>query len=268
MYRVATLAFLAVCLLAGCSTTGLVYDNLPWLLRNRIDARFDLTSTQSGLLKTQLADFAEWHRREELPHYAAALQRLERDLGDGLTDAELEQFRALFMQARRRLVSRAIPLSVDFLYTVSEEQIAEFEQTHREDIEEDSERLKLTPAEQAEVRYERTIDNLEDWFGAFDAAQREHIREFPIVSLRPDVIAGKTVDELRGDANPTSNPAHAAFYHVAHAQLVRYLLNVHRFALLGECGIACDDEQPANARECFGGATASASAARPSLEPT
>ncbi len=187
MYRVALAVFLACSVLSGCSMTSLAYDNLPWLLRNRIDARFDLSATLSILLKTQLADFAEWHRRKELPHYAAALERLERDLGDGLTEAELEQFLALFMEARRRLVSRAIPLSADFLHTVSEQQIAEFEQTHREDIEEDSERLNLSPAEQAEARYERTVDNLEDWFGKFDAAQREQIRE--LLATLPDTYA-------------------------------------------------------------------------------
>lgn len=187
MFRIVFATLVAGCVLAGCSATGLVYDNLPWLLRNRIDARFDLTSTQSSLLKTQLTEFAEWHRREELPRYAVELERLERDLADELTRAELEQYMALFMQARRRLVSRAIPFSADFLHTVDDEQIAEFEQTHREDIEEDSERLQLSPAEQAEARYERTMDNLEDWFGDFDAAQRQRIRE--LLATLPDTYA-------------------------------------------------------------------------------
>ncbi len=187
MFRALCIAFFVVCLLAGCSTTSLVYDNLPWLLRNRIDARFDLTSTQSSLLKTHIAEFADWHRRKELPRYAVMLERLEQALGDGLTPAELEQFEALFWEARRRLLGRAISLGAEFLHTVSSEQIAEFEDTHREAMEDDGERLQLTPEEQFEARYTRTMDHLQDWFGDFDAAQSEQIRE--LLARLPDTYA-------------------------------------------------------------------------------
>ncbi|MDH3453101.1 MAG: DUF6279 family lipoprotein [Gammaproteobacteria bacterium] len=184
MFRTAVAAILTGCLLAGCSATSLVYDNLPWLLRQRIDARLDLTSTQSSLLKTHIAEFAAWHRREELPRYAMALERLEQAIGDGLTGAELEEFTALFKEARRRLLSRAVPLSAEFLLTVTSAQITKFEQTHREAMDEDGERLELSPEEQAEVRYARTLDNLEDWFGDFDKTQSERIRQ--LLDALPD----------------------------------------------------------------------------------
>ena len=43
--------------------------------------------------------------------------------------------------------------------------------------------------------------------------------------------------------------AHAAFQHVAHAQLAAHLLHVDRPALVGEARVARDDEQPADARQ-------------------
>jgi hypothetical protein len=175
------------CLLAGCSTTGLVYDNLPWLLRQRIDARFDLTSTQSGHLKTQIEEFADWHRRQELPRYAAAIERIEIALANGLTRADAEEFVRLFREARKRLLARAIPPSAAFLQTVSDEQIDEFEATHREAMAEDRERLALPRDEQAELRLERVMDNLEDWFGDFDEAQSAHVRE--LMAALPDTYA-------------------------------------------------------------------------------
>lgn len=187
MHRRACTTVVAACLLAGCSTTGLVYDNLPWLLRQRIDARFDLTSTQSGQLKTQIADLAGWHRRQELPRYAAAIERIEISLASGLTRADAEEFIRLFRESRKRLLARAIPPSAAFLETVTDEQIVEFEATHRATMAEDRERLELPRDEQAELRLERAMDHLEDWFGDFDEAQSAHVRK--LMAALPDTYA-------------------------------------------------------------------------------
>jgi len=43
--------------------------------------------------------------------------------------------------------------------------------------------------------------------------------------------------------------AHAAFEHVAHAQFARDLLHVHGLALVGEGGVAGDDEEPRQPRD-------------------
>ena len=46
---------------------------------------------------------------------------------------------------------------------------------------------------------------------------------------------------------PLAGAAHAAFEHVAHAELARDLLHVDRAVLVDECRVARDDEQPADA---------------------
>ena len=50
------------------------------------------------------------------------------------------------------------------------------------------------------------------------------------------------VDELPGDADARSRPAHAAFQHVAHAEVAADLLHVDGAALVGEGRVARDDE--------------------------
>jgi hypothetical protein len=210
MCRILWTAIVAGSLLAGCSTTSLVYDNLPWLLHRRIDARFDLTATQSDQLKTQIAEFAAWHRRQELPRYAIEMERIETALADGLTRGEAEEFVALFREARKRLLARAIPMSAAFLHSVNDEQIAEFETTHREAMAEDRERLELPRDEQVELRFERAMDNLEDWFGAFDESQTAHVRK--LMAALPDTYASwlrrrefrhrRIVTLLRGNPTP------------------------------------------------------------------
>ena len=70
-----------------------------------------------------------------------------------------------------------------------------------------------------------------------------------VEAVGPEMRAGRRIDELAGDPHPLARLAHAAFEHVAHAQLAPDLLHVDRPALVGEAGVARDHEQPAHARE-------------------
>src|SRR5437588_7245935 len=65
----------------------------------------------------------------------------------------------------------------------------------------------------------------------------------------PNVRPGCGVDELSGDAHAIRGLAHTAFEHITHAKLAADLLHVGCPALVGECRIARDDEQPLDARQ-------------------
>ena len=67
---------------------------------------------------------------------------------------------------------------------------------------------------------------------------REDVGEIAIVPLRPDVIPGLGLDELRGDADTITGLAHAAFEHIAHAELAPDLLHLDGLAPVGEARIA------------------------------
>jgi hypothetical protein len=60
---------------------------------------------------------------------------------------------------------------------------------------------------------------------------------------------GLGLDQLCGDAYPVPTLAHRAFEHVADTKLAPHLLYIDRFSLVGETGIAGDDEQPADPAE-------------------
>src|SRR5215831_9459286 len=51
-----------------------------------------------------------------------------------------------------------------------------------------------------------------------------------VVALGPDVMAARSVDKLRGDANAIAGFAHAAFKHVAHAEMPRWTSTAQRAA--------------------------------------
>ena len=61
--------------------------------------------------------------------------------------------------------------------------------------------------------------------------------------------AGFRVDELGVDAHPVLVALHRAFEHIAHAELLADRLGVDALALVGEGGVAGDDEAVADARQ-------------------
>jgi hypothetical protein len=71
----------------------------------------------------------------------------------------------------------------------------------------------------------------------------EDALELAVEALGPGVGPRRGVDELRGHAHAVTREAHAALEHVAHAELSRDLLHVHRLPLVGEARVARDHEE-------------------------
>ncbi len=54
----------------------------------------------------------------------------------------------------------------------------------------------------------------------------EDVVERTLVALGPEMAAGRCIDELSGDAHAVRRLAHAAFEHIAHAQVAADLRHV------------------------------------------
>src|SRR5438128_2082912 len=54
--------------------------------------------------------------------------------------------------------------------------------------------------------------------------QIENVLNRTIEAVRPEMRAGRGVDELAGDAHPVAGPAHATLQHIAHAKFPPHLL--------------------------------------------
>ena len=80
----------------------------------------------------------------------------------------------------------------------------------------------------------------------------EQIGDGLVEPLGPKVIAGFGVDQLHVHPKPVAATLHRAFEHVADVQLAADLLEINRFAFVGECGVSADDERAADARQVRG----------------
>ena len=71
----AFLAVAALLLLSACSAIKLGYQQLPTLSFWWLDSTVSLSSNQRPAVKESIDKLYQWHRQEELPGYAALLQR-------------------------------------------------------------------------------------------------------------------------------------------------------------------------------------------------
>src|SRR5262249_55086077 len=79
--------------------------------------------------------------------------------------------------------------------------------------------------------------------------QIEYVFEIAIVTVRPEMSARCSVDQLPRDTNPVRGLAHAALEYITHAEFVSHPLDIYRASLVGEARIAGNYKQPTFARQ-------------------
>lgn len=164
--------------LGGCSTLRLGYASLPEVGYWWLDSQLDFTDAQTSRVRDDLARLQQWHRREELPRYAALLQGLERlapgELGAAqacaVADEARQHLQRLAQQAEPALVATALTLSPAQVEHLAEHQ-ARGNRQWRKDW------LQPSPADRVERRVKLTTERLERFYGRLDAPQREVLRQ-------------------------------------------------------------------------------------------
>jgi hypothetical protein len=165
---------LALLLLAGCSVLRIGYSQAPNLAYWWIDGYVDLNDEQTPMVRDAIDRWFEWHRRTELPRYAALLARAQREVVQpALSAAVLCAWRD---EAQRRLdaaLEEAAPAIAALMVTLTPEQIRHMERK----LAKDSEELKQDFAqpdkrERVKASFKRTLERYENLYGRLDEAQR------------------------------------------------------------------------------------------------
>jgi len=162
--------------LTGCGVKT-AYNNADWLLMRWVDDRVDLTDEQKRDLRTAIDEHLAWHCADELPRYAAFLQRVDDDVVDNrLTATAIESYGEQVSGFGRRLLLRVRPTAVDLLSSLNDEQVAQlmesFEERNRELLEEaETYSTEATVRERAEG-FEK---GMRRFTGRLTEAQRERL---------------------------------------------------------------------------------------------
>ena len=85
------------------------------------------------------------------------------------------------------------------------------------------------------------LDAGDDAFGKL-VLKREDVAHVAFEAVGPDVVSVRGVDQLAGETYALAAAPHAAFEHVAHAELAADLADVDGLALVDEARVARDDD--------------------------
>lgn len=110
------LALTALLLLQACSAIKLGYQQLPTLSFWWLDSTVSFSGNQTPAAKEAIDKLYQWHRREELPGYAALLQRTA-ELSAGPVQPEqlcrvVEEVQARLDTLMRQAVAQATPVAM------------------------------------------------------------------------------------------------------------------------------------------------------------
>ncbi|WP_189688201.1 DUF6279 family lipoprotein [Pseudorhodoferax aquiterrae] len=166
------------CLLAGCSSVRLAYNNVPTFGTWWLNGYLDFDDSQSTRLREDLASLQQWHRSTQLPEMAGLLQRAQ-------TLAAQEhiapaQACALVDDVQRQLADIAAhsePGAAQLVRSLTPTQLQHLESKYSKTNEEfRKEWLALSPDKLHEKRYDKTLDRAEHFYGRLSAEQRALLR--------------------------------------------------------------------------------------------
>jgi hypothetical protein len=167
-----------VALAAGCSTIRFTYNHGDTLLYWWLNAYIDLDSDQSTWVKQDIDKLFQWHRQTQLHDYAGLLANMQRQLAGNPTQADLlSDYRDI--KARTELLAfKALPELADVARSVKPDQIAQME----EKFTKNNEKFRKTymsgdQDHQRKVRFEKSMDQLDLWFGPFAHDQLAILRK-------------------------------------------------------------------------------------------
>ena len=172
------LAVLAALLVAGCSTMKFAYEQAPRLAYWWIDPYVDFDDDQERRAKQDISRWFAWHRTSQLPHYAQALSRAQREAAQDATPAQACQWWQQVQQWRDTAFEQAVPIAVNLALSIKPEQIAHLQQHYtktnkkfRNDYLQDDPKVRQREA------VKRVVERAERVYGRLDDAQRHWVAQ-------------------------------------------------------------------------------------------
>jgi hypothetical protein len=166
-------------LLAGCSATRLVYNQLDWGVVWYLNGFFSLEEEQEAELRDAVMRNLEWHRTTQLPKYARFCRELSEEFAGDVTVEMLESRYEEMLAFWDELVLHTVPDVAAFFALLNQEQIDDF----LENLEDDNSELwdeyaGETPEARLERRERAAIKSTRRVIGRLDDQQEELIRSY------------------------------------------------------------------------------------------
>jgi hypothetical protein len=149
------------------------YENLDRFIQWSVDDYFAFDDDQRRYVDASIDAFLYWHRTNELPQYARALRRFERDVRDGLSSEELAVLESEINTWGERVTLEVLPFATEVLYSTTAEQRAELAKSMpRESEKYVRSMLRKPPAKRRERWRREVIDVVENYVGPLTDDQK------------------------------------------------------------------------------------------------
>lgn len=171
-------ALLLALLSGGCSSVRLAYSTAPQLAWWWLDGYADFSREQAPVARQAVDNFFDWHRRSQLPDYAAWLVAVQPQFADNMNPAQACRLQE---QARDKLepsLQHALVLAADLVPGLGEAQFKAIDKRFvkvndkmRDDF------LQPDATERADAAFKRTLERAERLYGHLGAAQKRVLDE-------------------------------------------------------------------------------------------
>jgi len=177
-WAVSVLALVAA--LAGCASfVRVAYNNGDFALRMVANEYLDLQGTQTEVFKVRFARLHEWHRVEELPRYADALDSAAARVRRGATRGDVTWAVATIRERYRVLAAQAVDEAIPVLVTLTPANLdalkKKFEASNAKFYEE---HLAGDTAARRSSRTAAIVARFEEWLGSVSDSQRRLIESY------------------------------------------------------------------------------------------
>jgi hypothetical protein len=190
--------------LSGCALMRLGYGQLDTYAAYTADEYFDLDSRQKQEFLDRFDRLHAWHRREQLPEYAAFLTEARNRFDRGATREDVAWLMDGVEERYRAIVRRGADDAAALLSTVTPQQIgalqARWEKDNRKFVREHH--LDGTQEERRAARAKRAVARIENWTGSLADDQVNRVvalsdRSPPTERLRYDERVRRQQEFLR-----------------------------------------------------------------------
>jgi len=175
MYALLTLMLVAV---AGCSSLRLAYNNGDTVLYWWLNAYVDLDRDQKGWVREDIDKLFDWHRKTQLKDYVEILRKGQKQVQGNPTQADLMADYSEIKSRTQSLLLKAAPDLADLARSLKPEQVAQMEKKFKSNN--DDYRKKFLTGDQEkrqQLRYKKSMEQFELWFGSFSSEQEALIRK-------------------------------------------------------------------------------------------
>ncbi len=177
-HRIRTLCLIAAMLvIAGCNSVRLSYNHGDTLLYWWLNAYVGFESDQKGSVSKDIGQLFQWHRKTQLKDYVQLLTTGKKQLQGNVTQADLLADYSDIKGRTHVLLLKALPELAELARSLRPDQINQMEKKFASNNSDYRKKfLRGDSEKRQQVRYKKSMEQFELWFGSFSREQANQIR--------------------------------------------------------------------------------------------